>query len=285
MGIKRRSDEEQIMTKKKKKKKRKTKQNATYETTDALTKKNCNKGRLKLACASTQFDHCVRCPHEETLHPWFSKMHPVMIQIRLRECAGWSESSLGVHVRRYLSWHCGSITLMIHFRSLRFIYLPYGDWILRGDWRLSTSVSKGDNVCHSVCAPANQTLSETGSTLKGKDLLPSKFFPFRADPFSERRLNIFGRGVIYESMSIPVNYWVTLTPHHNSPNIWVNTLYYHAVLKGSILLKHRHFIIQERFNKLIYGINTNIEWSTWQPVKFQLVSCSWNEMIFIVSLN
>ena len=32
------------------------------------------------------------------------KMRPMKILIRLRECAGWSESSLGAHVRRYLSW-------------------------------------------------------------------------------------------------------------------------------------------------------------------------------------
>ena len=30
---------------------------------------------------------------------------------------------------------------------------------------------------------------------------------------------------------------------------WVN---------GSIVLKNRHFFIQERFNKLIYGINTSL---------------------------
>ena len=32
--------------------------------------------------------------------------------------------------------------------------------------------------------------------------------------------------------------------------------------KGSILLKDRHFIIQERFNKLIYGINIIIKCGT-----------------------
>ena len=30
----------------------------------------------------------------------------------------------------------------------------------------------------------------------------------------------------------------------------------------------------------MYGINTIIKCGTWQPVKFQLVSRSWNEMIF-----
>ena len=28
-----------------------------------------------------------RCPHEETLHTWLSKMRPAKIQIRLRKCA------------------------------------------------------------------------------------------------------------------------------------------------------------------------------------------------------
>ena len=38
----------------------------------------------------------------ETLHSWLFKMRSVKILIRLRECALWSESSLGVHVRRYV---------------------------------------------------------------------------------------------------------------------------------------------------------------------------------------
>ena len=50
-------------------------------------------------------------------------------------------------------------------------------------------------------------------------------------------------------------------------------------IKISISLKNRRFIIQERFNKLIFGINTIIKCGTWQPVKFQLVS--WKEMIFV----
>ena len=38
--------------------------------------------------------------------------------------------------------------------------------------------------------------------------------------------------------------------------------------KGFIFLKNRHFSIKERFNKLIYGINTIIICGTCQPVKF-----------------
>ena len=55
----------------------------------------------------------LRCPHEETLHPWLSKMRPVKILIRLRECAGWSESSLGAHVQRSFFWRCGPFIIWI----------------------------------------------------------------------------------------------------------------------------------------------------------------------------
>ena len=56
-------------------------------------------------------------------------------------------------------------------------------------------------------------------------------------------------------------------------------------------LKNGHFLIQERFNKLIYGIITILNCGIWQHVKFQLVLSLLNwikkEMIFffIVSLN
>ena len=53
-----------------------------------------------------------------------------------------------------------------------------------------------------------------------------------------------------------------------------------CLLKGSIFLKNRHIILQEKFNKLIYGINTILKYGTWHPVKFRLVSRSWNEIIF-----
>ena len=46
-------------------------------------------------------------------------------------------------------------------------------------------------------------------------------------------------------------------------------------INRSIFPQNRDFIIQERFNKLIYGINTIIKCDTWQPVKFQLVPWEW----------
>ena len=61
----------------------------------------CAQRRLKSACASAQSDQSLRCSHEETLNPCLSKMRPVKILIRLRESAGWSESSVYAHVRRY----------------------------------------------------------------------------------------------------------------------------------------------------------------------------------------
>ena len=50
----------------------------------------------------------LRCPYADTLHSSPSKMRPVKIRVRLREYAGWSESSLCVYSRRYVFWRCGS---------------------------------------------------------------------------------------------------------------------------------------------------------------------------------
>ena len=55
-----------------------------------------------------QSDQSFYCSHGETLHPKLPKMRPVNILIRLRECAGWSVSSLGAHVWRFVIWRWGS---------------------------------------------------------------------------------------------------------------------------------------------------------------------------------
>ena len=60
-----------------------------------------DKGRIKSACEFMQSD-LILCCH------WLFKMPPLKIQIRLPESTGWSESSLGAHVRRYIFWCCGS---------------------------------------------------------------------------------------------------------------------------------------------------------------------------------
>ena len=80
----------------------------------------CAKPSLKSACASAQSDYSFHCPPEEALHPWLSKLRAVKIRIRLRECAGWSESSLSAYVRRYIAWRCSS---NISFTRQRYIAL------------------------------------------------------------------------------------------------------------------------------------------------------------------
>ena len=68
---------------------------------------SCTRSKLKSGYASTQSEQCLRYLHDGNWHHLLPKMHPVKIQIRLRKCAVWSESSLGAHVRRYLFGHCG----------------------------------------------------------------------------------------------------------------------------------------------------------------------------------
>ena len=60
----------------------------------------CGQSRHKSTCACAQSDQSLRCPHEETLHPWLAKtMRPMKILIRLRE---WSESSWAHMFQRYI---------------------------------------------------------------------------------------------------------------------------------------------------------------------------------------
>ena len=64
----------------------------------------CAKRRFKSACAFSQSGQSFRCPHDDSLHPWLSKIRPVKILISLRECAGWSESWLAARFWRYGSY-------------------------------------------------------------------------------------------------------------------------------------------------------------------------------------
>ena len=45
---------------------------------------------------------------KKKFHLWLTKMRPVKILIRLRECAVWSESSRGAHFWWYVFVRCGS---------------------------------------------------------------------------------------------------------------------------------------------------------------------------------
>ena len=78
----------------------------------------CAQRRLRSACASAQSDQSLRCPREESLHPWLSKMRTVKILTSLREFAGWSESSLGAPVRRYVLGCCRSFCYSLSFSTI-----------------------------------------------------------------------------------------------------------------------------------------------------------------------
>ena len=62
----------------------------------------CAQRRLRSDCASAQSDQSLRCPIQETWAPLPCKKRPAKTLIRLRGCAGWSESSLGARFRRYI---------------------------------------------------------------------------------------------------------------------------------------------------------------------------------------
>ena len=51
----------------------------------------------------------------------------------------------------------------------------------------------------------------------------------------------------------------TINEFENAFATLVNEFIIDKLIKGSIFLKNGHFIIQERFDKLIYGINTIIK--------------------------
>ena len=53
----------------------------------------CTQQTLKSARTSTQFDQSLRCRQEETFYPWLSKMHPVKILVKLRECTDFALST------------------------------------------------------------------------------------------------------------------------------------------------------------------------------------------------
>ena len=75
-----------------------------------IFEKACFRNGHKSVCTSTVSDQSLHYLHEEILHPWWSKMGPVNILIRLLKLAGWLEFSLGGYIWRYSFWHCGSYT-------------------------------------------------------------------------------------------------------------------------------------------------------------------------------
>ena len=83
----------------------------------------CGPNRDANQPAHVQPDQSLRCLHDETVHPWQAKMRREKILIRLRECAGWSESSLGGHAPRYIVWRWGPITFHYVIHVWLIVYL------------------------------------------------------------------------------------------------------------------------------------------------------------------
>ena len=90
----------------------------TFEPRENVPSDMCARRRFKSARGSAQSDQNLRCPHEETLHHWLSKIRPRKILIRLCECTVWSESSLGTHVRRYVFWRFTSFEQSIKLQKI-----------------------------------------------------------------------------------------------------------------------------------------------------------------------
>ena len=89
----------------------------------------CVKRRLRSAWASTQPDQSFRCPPKGTLAPWLPTESYARTLIRLRGCAGWSESSLCTYTilkeilwpgmslsQSCLGWHV-CVNANVHFPS------------------------------------------------------------------------------------------------------------------------------------------------------------------------
>ena len=57
----------------------------------------CLQRRFKSVCASTQSDQRLSFQPEEMLNSWLPIERPLETQIRQRDCAVWSEPSMGAH--------------------------------------------------------------------------------------------------------------------------------------------------------------------------------------------
>ena len=95
----------------------------------------------------TQISLCVRSlirifvVRMKKLYPLLSNSGIVRILIRLRICAGWSESSLGAPIRRYVSWRCVSIMVIVIAINVFLCTFPL--WFISGRQLLTSSNMKG----------------------------------------------------------------------------------------------------------------------------------------------
>ena len=80
----------------------------------------CDRRRHKSSSTSCS-PFSVFVVHMMKQYAWLSQIRPVKILIRLRESAGWSESSLGAHVRRHVFCRCCSfrVNVIVTFIHLK----------------------------------------------------------------------------------------------------------------------------------------------------------------------
>ena len=115
----------------------------------------CGQLSLKSDCIFVQSDQIFCCLHEETLHKWLSKMHPVKILTRLHKCTDWNpcwaqmSKDTFSHAAAYLLW-------------VQYSYHMYSD---RQAWANSIDSDEMQNaVSHQVlcCLPLIQQFSDIG---------------------------------------------------------------------------------------------------------------------------
>ena len=72
----------------------------------------CVQRRFKSVCESTHSDQSLSFPPEETLIPLQPKERPSKILIRLRRCAGWSESPMCANANLCILLETGSVKVL-----------------------------------------------------------------------------------------------------------------------------------------------------------------------------
>ena len=70
----------------------------------------CGQRRFRSICASAKSDQSLSFPSKETLDLWLPIKRSSKTLIRLRTCAGWSESSMVAHANLYILLDPGSVT-------------------------------------------------------------------------------------------------------------------------------------------------------------------------------
>ena len=109
--------------------------------------------RLKSACSSAQSDQSLRCPHEETLHPWRTKLCLVKFNQTARKLI-WIFAGRTFPKGRFLS-----LRFMFCTFSLRNMknYLSYWSSLLARCWTQTIILHLGDSI-QVLCDDIEMTL-------------------------------------------------------------------------------------------------------------------------------